>query len=186
MKRVLIACIVMATFVVPSAARADSATYGPGSGFQAGPSGGDTFNFAKADPATGQVTVARAGTGTPTNSLGCKASGGFAYLAIDHLVTSSVNAITVSISNYALDHFSWLKVTASIAGQDGSLATVYVWGPDAGTTKTVTLVPESPTGARPQPNQTLHVIFGGETSTACLPTPNVDGALATFTQVQIS
>jgi hypothetical protein len=186
MKRLLIVAVALAAFVVPSAARADSATYTPGNGFQQGPSGGDQFNYVSADPTSGDVTVLRAGTGTPTGSLGCTGQAGFAYLKVDHLVQSSVGNVTVTLTNYAADDFTWFKVITRIKGGDGDLNTTVLRGPAAGTSTTLSVTPVDAFGNGPKAGDTLEILFGSETSSACLPTLNIDGARGTFTEVQVS
>jgi len=185
MKRFFAAALVGLVFVLPTASRADTATWTPSAAtpFANGPQAGDSSNYVQRDGTTGDLTLLRVASGTPTGNLGCAAAAGTVYFQVTHVVTSAVSKVTVKASKILMDNFTWIKVTASIVGQEGALATEEVRGPVSNPSQTIVVTPVTPQGRRAQPGETMRIIFGMETVSAC---PNVDGGRATFDSVSIA
>lgn len=134
---------------------------------------------AEANTSTGEVTVIRANA-TP-GAIGCAATGGFAYLRVEHPATGAERHVHVVYEKASITPFTWLKV--NVRGvSDG--ADVYV----GSTQLRGQLVNESGVltvdlTEVPDAGSAMTIDFGIETASAC---PNADGGTARFSAVTVN
>jgi hypothetical protein len=171
--------VAMLSLAVPSGAHAASTTFLPP--YQAGPQGGDTYNYINADTSNGQMVLARYYPTPTTTGLGCDGHAGFANFAVTYDAGATpVSKIAIAYSNALVDPYTFINVTA-ISGDHFVHLTrggegAPLRGPVVGSgTDELTLDPPT---AGP-----LTVWFGLQISAAC---PNFDAALATFGSVTFS
>jgi hypothetical protein len=143
---------------------------------------GDSGNRMTVDNNTGRAQILRGQVGTPGSALGCAAQGGM--IEFEQTVTHSepISKVTVTYTDALVGPFGFVKAAVRQNGT-GVQASV-VRGPLTGDgTLEVLLVnndgsPRTVTGP-------VDVWFGVEVSGACLPSPPVEIADATFTSLSV-
>ena len=144
--------------------------------YEAGPQGGDSWNYIYSDPSTGRIGILR---GYPIyNPISCTDSkGGYVSLRVKHHVTGPIKSVEVRYEDAAVDPYAFL--TASVRQGSRYLGALEVRGPisGAGELKVPLSLGKAKRGS------TIIVDFGAETSSGC---PNVDAVTALYSEVLIN
>jgi hypothetical protein len=173
--RVVVGAGAIALLAVAPSARSATPTW------TQGPSGGDTYNVVnQTDPATGRVTIARAGL-TP-GVIGCPGLGGYNSLQTTVPVTKATKSVTISFSETATSGYTFITGVVRPVGGD-SLGSKYLYGPIANT-GSMTIPFTVPTDKDGNATITsVQVLAGLAVSSAC---PNVDGGTVRFIDLTVS
>ena len=162
------ATLAAALFVTPGA-QAASQTYEPD--FEAGPTGGDSYNYMQREP-SGRITVAR--VHPSPGGISCTGNAGKAMHRVTHQMTSAVDEIAVDFTEAAVDPF--ITVLATVRDEAGNfVGSTQVQGAFDSGSLAVDIEPNTATQ--------LVIDFGLQLSSAC---PSVDAGTIRFTKVTIN
>lgn len=178
--RKFMATAAMLALLVPGIGQADTKSYpAPYQGLH---QGGDSVNYMSGSKDTGDLRILRLAAGTPSGSLGCLGQGGF--LELEQRVGSageSISAIEADYIDAAIGAFGFAKIAVRKDGEP--MEALVVRGPITGSgTLSLTLTDQAGT---PTPVEgPLDIWFGVEVSSSCPPSPPLEIAKATFTQLR--
>jgi hypothetical protein len=144
--------------------------------YKIGPSGGDSFNVVRNDPATGRIAVVRA---YPVPAvLFCGGASAYQQQRVKHKVTSAVHKVTLAYDQAATDGYTFLSLL--VRDDKGRfLGSSRVRGPLVGAGS----ISASIKGKAPKRGRTLVIDFGLSVSSAC---PSADGGTVQLPSVTVS
>ena len=189
MRRILVA-LVASSAVVGLATPAQAGSYGPGSGYTAGPQNGDSSTTQSASPETGEVQIFQHNT-RQAAAVHCIGDGPRATLKVAQPVEGAVTSVTVEYSEAFMTEHPVIDVLVrgTESGWQGHGA---AHGPKNGEAGSIAVPLQ---GDPLVPGETLQVIFGLQVHAGCLPHPTmlglagsrfVEGARVIFPSVTIS
>ncbi|MFP5224467.1 MAG: hypothetical protein ACLGH3_02740 [Actinomycetota bacterium] len=178
--RKFMAAAAMLALLVPGIGQAETLTYSaPYDGIH---QGGDAVNYISGSKDTGSLQIVRIAAGSPSGSLGCVGRGG--YIELEQTVGGAGDAIATIEADYSdalVGPFGFVKVAVRKDGKP--LQALVVRGPiyEAGTLS-LTL---TDLAGNPSPVEgPLEIWFGVEVSSSCPPSPPIEIARATFTELR--
>ena len=189
MRRILVA-LVASSAVIGLATPASASSYGPGSGYTAGPVSGDSSTTASAHPDTGEVSIFQHNL-RQAAAVHCIGDGPRATLKVAELVQGAVTSVTVEYADALMTEHPVIDVLVR-GTQSGWQGHGAAHGPKNGEAGSVNV----PLQGNPLvPGETLEVIFGLQVHAGCLPHPTmlglfgsrlVEGGRVIFPSVTIS
>jgi hypothetical protein len=189
MRRILVA-LVASSAVIGLATPAQAGSYGPGSGYMAGPQSGDANTSHSASPQTGVVSIMQHNS-RQAAAVHCIGDGPRATLKIKEPVDGPVSSVTVEYAEAFMTEHPVIDVLVR-GTQSGWQGHGNALGPKTNEGGSVNVPLQ---GDPLVPGETLEVIFGMQVHAGCLPHPTmlglmgsrlVEGGRATFSSVTIS
>jgi hypothetical protein len=178
--RKFMAAAAMLALLVPGIGQADTLTYAaPYEGIH---QGGDNVNYISGDKDSGALQIVRLAAGSLSGSLGCVGRGG--YIELEQTVASDGQTVTAVEADYTdalIGPFAFAKIAVRKDGEP--LEALVVRGPiyEAGTLSlTLTDLDGNPAPVAGP----LDIWFGLEVSSSCPPSPPLEIARATFTELR--
>lgn len=169
--RTLLTAVALAAALVvtPGAQASETHTYGPD--FEAGPTGGDSYNYMQREP-SGRITAARVHANP--GGISCGGQAGWVTHRVTHTVDGVVDKVVIDFTEAAVDPF--ITVLATVRDQAGN----YVGSTQQqGAVDSGSLIVDVNA-----PNATaLTIDFGLQLSSAC---PSADAGTIRFTQVTVN
>jgi hypothetical protein len=189
MRRILVA-LVASSAVIGLATPAQAGSYGPGSGYTAGPMSGDASTSTSASPQTGVVSIFQHNL-SQAAAVHCIGDGPRATLKVSEPVQGAVSSVTVEYAEAFMTEHPVIDVLVR-GTQSGWQGHGAAHGPKMGEGGSVNV----PLQGNPLvPGETLEVVFGLQVHAGCLPHPTmlglfgsrvVEGGRVVFPSVTIS
>ena len=189
MRRILVA-LVASSAVIGLATPAQAGTYGPDSGYMAGPQSGDASTMHSADPRTGVVSIFQHNL-RQAAAVHCIGDGPRAMLKVQQPVEGAVSSVTVEYAVAFMTEHPVIDVLVR-GTKSGWQGHGNAHGPKNNEGGSVNV----PLQGNPLvPGEKLEVVFGMQIHAGCLPHPTmlglfgsrlVEGGRATFSSVTIS
>ena len=178
----IIGLAALAALAIPSGSHAaDATTYSRP--WPKSHTSGDSGNRMSVDNTTGKAQIIRGQVGTPGGALGCAAQGGM--IEFEQTVTHDgpISKLSASYTDAIVGPFGFVKISVRKDGVPEQMTVVR--GPLQGA-GTIEVALADKQGNPITLEGPLDIWFGVEVSGACLPSPPVEIADATFTSLAVS
>ncbi len=189
MRRILVA-LMASSAVIGLAIPAQAGGYGPGSGYAAGPQGGDQYTSHSASPQTGVVSIFQHND-RQAAAVHCIGDGPRATLKVTEPVAGAVSSVTVEYAEAFMTEHPVIDVLVR-GTQSGWQGHGNAFGPKMGEAGSINVPLQ---GDPLVQGESLEVIFGLQVHAGCLPHPTmlglfgsrlVEGGRVVFPSVTIS
>ncbi|MGH9039308.1 MAG: hypothetical protein ACRDZ3_03670 [Acidimicrobiia bacterium] len=171
MRRILVA-LMASSAVIGLATPAHAGSYGPGSGYTAGPQSGDSFTSHSASPQTGVVSILQHNS-RQAAAVHCIGDGPRATLKVSQPVEGAVTSVTVEYAEAFMTEHPVIDVLVrgTQSGWQGHGAAL---GPKNGEAGSINVPLQ---GDPLVVGEALEVIFGLQVHAGCLPHPTMLGLM---------
>jgi hypothetical protein len=171
MRRILVA-LVASSAVIGLALPAQAGSYGPGSGYVAGPQSGDQFTSRSASPQTGVVSIFQHNS-RQAAAVHCIGDGPRATLKVAQPVAGAVSSVTVEYAEAFMTEHPIIDVLVR-GTQSGWQGHGAAFGPKSNEAGSVNVPLQ---GDPLVSGETLEVVFGLQVHAGCLPHPTMLGLM---------
>lgn len=177
--KLILAAAALGSLAIPSTSHAATSYSAP---WARSHTSGDSGNRMTVDNNTGHAQILRGQIGTPGGALGCAANGGMIEFEQTVASTDPISKVTVAYSDALVGPFGFVK--ASVRKDGAGVQATVIRGPLA-QTGTIEVALVNNDGSPKTVDGPIDIWFGVEVSGACLPSPPVEIAEATFTSLTV-